>query len=474
MKTFVVSVGILAILATNLPAQDASAVLDAAAKAMGATALQSIQYSGSGSTYFFGQAVDAKSGWPRMILKTYTADVHYATPAMRQELYRTEPDGSVPFGGNRQIQIVSGADSWNVGANDQPAPAVAAAAERRLQIWLTPHGFIKAAQANNATVTRKGNLNVVSFTTPDRFRVIGVIDAQNQVVRVETQIPNVVLGDMPVEVTYANYQTFGDVKFPMSIVQRQGGHPTLELTVSEVKPNAARTIDVPAAVRNAAAPPVRVASTPLGEGLWHIAGGSHHSVLAEFTDHVVVVEAPQHDERSMAVIAEVRRLVPNKPIRYVVNTHQHFDHSGGLRAYAASGATILTASPYKPYYERAYANPHTLNPDFLAKTGMKATIEGIGGKRVFSDKMQTMELHVLQKSPHGEGILVAYFPKQKTLVQADLFTPLPLDAPPPAKPDPLALNLYDNIVRLKLDVEQIAPIHGRVAKFDELRKAVGR
>jgi glyoxylase-like metal-dependent hydrolase (beta-lactamase superfamily II) len=441
---------------------------------MGAASLQSIQYSGSGNTYFFGQAVGPKSGWPRMILKTYVADVDYATPAMRQELYRTEPDGSVPFGGNRQIQLVSGSDGWNVGANDQPAAAPAAAAERGLQIWLTPHGFIKAAQANRAMVTRKGNLHLVTFTTPDRYRVTGVLNAQNLVDRIDTHIANVVLGDMPVEITFANYQTFGGVKFPTTIVQRQGGHPTLELTVAEVKPNAARPMEVPAIARGAVVPAPRVESRSLGEGLWHLAGGSHHSVLAEFADHVVVVEAPQNEERSMAVIAEVRRLVPNKPIRYVVNTHQHFDHSGGLRSYAAAGATILTASIYKPYYERVFANLHTINPDFLSKTGMKAVIEGVGGRRVLSDKTQTMELHVLQKSPHNEGILVAYFPKQKTLVQADLFTPLPLDAAPPAKPDPLALNLYENIQRLKLDVETIAPIHGRIAKMDELRKAVGR
>lgn len=462
------------VLSAHAGGQDAAATLDAAAKAMGAASLQSIQYTGTGNTYFFGQAVNATTGWPRMVLKNYVADVHYGTPAMRQELHRANPDGSIPFGGTRQIQIISGSDSWNVGANDQPAPAVAAAAERRLQIWLTPHGFIKAAQANRATVTTKGANRIVTFTTPDRLRVTGVINAQNLVERIDTHIPNVVLGDMPVEVTFANYRTQGDITFPMSITQRQGGHPVLELTVASVKPNGAAAIDVPANVRGAKPAPVRVESEKIGEGVWHVRGGSHHSVLAEFADHLVVIEAPQNEDRSMAVIAEARRLVPDKPIRYVVNTHQHFDHSGGLRSYAAAGATIITASIYKPYYEKVFAAPHTINPDLLVKAGMKATIEGVNGRRVLSDKAQTIELHVLRDSPHNEGLVVAYFPKDKFLVEADVFTPPPLDAPPPATADPLARNLYDNIQRLKLDVQRIVPIHGRIATIEELKKAIGQ
>jgi glyoxylase-like metal-dependent hydrolase (beta-lactamase superfamily II) len=319
----------------------------------------------------------------------------------------------------------------------------------------------QAAQRSRATVTAKGNGHVVTFTTPDGFRLTGVINAQNLIDRIDTALPNPVLGDMPVEVTFANYQTFGTAKFPTTIVQRYGGHPILELTVADVKPNGARALDVPAGVAGAKPAPIRVASSPLGSGLWHIAGASHHSVLAEFADYVVIVEAPQSDERSLAVIAEARKLVANKPIRYVVNTHQHFDHSGGLRAYAAQGATIVTAAIYKPYYERAYANPHTISPDLLAKSNAKPVIEGVNERRVFSDSTQTMELHVLRGSPHNAGLIVAYFPKHNTLVQADIFTPA-------------AVNLYENIERLKLDVEQIAPIHGRVAKMEELRKAVGQ
>ena len=89
-------------------------------------------------------------------------------------------------------------------------------------------------------------------------------------------------------------------------------------------------------------PPVRVTTEKLADGIWYLTGGSHHSVLVEFADHVALIEAPQNEERSTAVIAEVKKLTPTKPIRYLVNTHHHFDHSGGLRTYVAEGATIVT------------------------------------------------------------------------------------------------------------------------------------
>jgi glyoxylase-like metal-dependent hydrolase (beta-lactamase superfamily II) len=473
MKTSLLT-AFLFVLPAITAGQDVRATLDAAAKAMGADSLQSVQYFGTGSTYFFGQAINPSTGWPRMILKTYVADVHYATPAMRQQLYRTQPDGSVPFGGNRQIQIVSGTDAWNVGANDQPAPAPAAAAERRLQIVLTPHGFIKAAQASQATVTAKGPSKVVTFMTPDRVRVTGVINAENLVERIDSAIDNAVLGDMPVEVTFSNYQTFGEIKFPTTITQKQGGYPTLELAVTDAKANAATAIDVPTAVRAAKPAAVRVEAQKIGDGVWLLAGGSHHSVLVEFRDHLAVIEAPQHEERSTAVIAEVRKLVPAKPIRYVINTHQHFDHSAGLRTYAAEGATIVTAEIYKLYYEKVFATPHTINPDRLSKSGKKAAVEGVTGRRVLTDGSQTIELHVLQGSPHNDGLIVAYLPSDRLLIQADLFSPAPANAAAPATPDPLAVNLYANIERLKLDVAQIVPIHGQVAPIAELRKAVGK
>ena len=96
----------------------------------------------------------------------------------------------------------------------------------------------------------------------------------------------------------------------------------------------------------------------------------------------------------------MKKTIPNKPIRYVINSHNHFDHSGGLRACVAEGATILTSTDNKPYYEKVWAMPHTLNPDRLAKAPKKPVVEAVADKRVLTDGTQILELYHLQGSNH--------------------------------------------------------------------------
>jgi len=470
--------GVFVVLLTSTVfGQDATATLDAAAKAMGVAGLNSIEYSGSGSSYNFGQAINAAQPWPRFVLRSFKADINYATPAWRQEMDRTQPDGTAPFGGFRSIQLVSGNDAWNVGANDMPAPAPANVAERQLQVWLTPAGFIKGAMANKATVRTVGADKIVTFMTPDKHKITGTIDAQNMVTKVETAIDNPVLGDMPLVATYSDYKSFGDVKFPTRIAQTEGGHPFLDLTVNDVKPNGGARIDVPAGVRNAQAPPVKVETTKLADGVWYLMGGTHHSVVVEFNDYVAVIEGPLTEERSNAVIAETHKLVPNKPIRYLVNTHNHFDHLGGVRTFVAEGATIVTPASNKAYYEKTFAAPHTLNPDKLAQSKKKATVEGVADKRVITDGKQTLDLYVQPLAGHNDAMIIAYLPNQKLLVEADAWTPAAANAPATAAapPNPFTIQLYDEVQTLKLDVKQIAALHGPgVRSIDDLKKAAGK
>jgi len=217
-----------------------------------------------------------------------------------------------------------------------------------------------------------------------------------------------------------------------------------------------------------------VTAEKLDEGVWYLTGGSHHSVALEFADHVAVIEGPLNEERSAAVITEVRKLVPAKPIRYLINTHHHFDHSGGLRAYVAEGATIVTHESNKVFYESTFKAPHTLNPDRQSRERKKAKILATGAKHVLSDGTRTLEIHHIQDNPHNSGIVMAYLPKEKLLVEVDVYTPPQPNAPPPSTPNPATVNLYENIQRLNLDVNRIAPLHGRLVTMADLRSAIGR
>ena len=78
----------------------------------------------------------------------------------------------------------------------------------------------------------------------------------------------------------------------------------------------------------------------LADGVWMFPGTAK-SIAVEYADHIVVIDAPETEARSIAVIDAIKKLIPGKPIRQVINTHHHFDHSGGMRACAATGATII-------------------------------------------------------------------------------------------------------------------------------------
>jgi glyoxylase-like metal-dependent hydrolase (beta-lactamase superfamily II) len=438
-------------------ARDAAApALESAAKALGAANLTSIQYSGSGSAFTLGQNVNPTTPWPKVAVKSFTRTVEYTSPAYLEESVRVTPAGE-----QRQTQAVSGKHAWNVAANGNATAALQAVAERVTQIWITPHGFLKAALQNRASAKSKTEggkkVTLVSFTQ-GKYKMSGVIGQDGTVTRVETFFENPVLGDMPVETTYSDYKDFGTVKFPTRIVQKQGGFPMLELAVTDVKANVPLSLSVPAAVASATLPPVTVESQKLADGIWYLTGGSHHSVLVEFKDHVVVIEGPLSAERSKAVMAEVKKLVPSKPLRYLVNTHHHFDHSGGLRAYADSGVTIVTHEINKPFYARVF----------------KGKFQTVGEKRVLTDGSRTLELHLVKGSPHHDGIIMGYLPKEKLLVEVDVYTPLAPNAPQPLIPNPATVNLYENVERLKLDVAQIAALHGRLVPVADLQRAAGK
>jgi glyoxylase-like metal-dependent hydrolase (beta-lactamase superfamily II) len=475
MRTFLSRLAGVLVLLSPLTAAAQDASLDTVAKAMGAAGLKSIQYSGSGVTFQVGQNYSPDLPWPRFIVKSYTRAASYDTPALRDELVRLQGEdpprggGGQPVRGEqRQIFVMSGDFAWNV-VGDVVNPTPIALIDRQLQLWTTPHGVVKAAMANKATVQGR----VISFAVPGKFRVKATVDGQNLVEKIDAVAPHAVLGDVPVEIRYSDYKDFAGVKFPTKIRQTIGAYPALELTVSDVQPNAAVDASVPDPIRQTPTPYARVTTQMVADGVWFLSGGSHNSALIEMKDHVILVESPLNDDRAAAVLAEVKSLVPNKPIKYVIATHHHFDHSGGLRAIAAEGVTLIAHDVNKAFLEKALATPATVSPDRLAKSGKKGVVEGMRDKRVLTDGTRTVELLHIAGNTHHSGLIMAYLPKEKVLVEADAYTPLAPNAPPPPAANPFSVNLAENIKRLNLTVDQVLPLHGRIVPIAELHKAIG-
>jgi hypothetical protein len=157
------------------------------------------------------------------------------------------------------------------------------------------------------------------------------INPQHEVERVRTWIEQSIIGDMLVETEYSGYKDFNGIRFPSRIVQKTDSFPSLDLTVATVTANAAVDITVPSDVRNAPVAPPTMKAQKLAEGIFWLTGGTHHSLVIEMNDHLVLVDTPNGEARAMAVIAKAKGPMPGKPIRYVIAMHQRPRTSRGRR-----------------------------------------------------------------------------------------------------------------------------------------------
>jgi glyoxylase-like metal-dependent hydrolase (beta-lactamase superfamily II) len=464
-RTFAAAAMTIALAPATAVADDAQTVVSGALQAMGATELNAVAYSGSAAMGNFGQSKNISFRLASTAIRNYRLAIDFSRPASQASGDAFPP--AVPGGAPPQPR----------GYSETVSSATPAWAQQ-FQIWVTPWGFLRGAAANHATVRSRKidgvEYKAVTWSPAQKapsgqpYRVTGYINGQQMVELVETWVDHPVMGDLHVETRYTNYQDFGGLKAPTRISQKHAGMETFVVAVNDVRANPSNLGELMSGAPGAGpdgvsagtggARPVQsaastAASERLADGVYRITGG-YISLAVEFRDYVVVLEGGQSEARGLAVIAETRRLFPGKRIKYVVNTHPHFDHASGLPPFVAAGISIITDDNNKYFLEAALGSPRTLAGDALAKSHKKPKVEGVIDDLVLKDETRTLELHHVEKLEHSEGMLIAYLPRERILFTADFNAPGPGQAVSPS-----IATLVQNIERLGLEFDRHVLVH---------------
>lgn len=407
----------------------------------------------------------------------------------------------------RYSEILSGDQGAILGTDGARSPAKRAAsaariAARQKELSRSPVSVLLNALARSSSLLRLADQMiyarsqyVVSYDDGGHF-VIVALDAQSRLLtKVEFLEDDPLDGDTNNELFFADWRQVGALKLPFELTYRVNGHVVMTEHIDSIE-NDIDTSSVDFAIpedlaqtdttdgrrgeqssqwilrRIALTSPLddeqtRVELTEVAKGVFHVTGGTHHSLAIEMADHLIVVDAPLYEERSQAVLAALRKEFPGKSVRFIVSTHFHNDHSGGLRAYVAAGATVVTGKVNEPFYTQVFRAPHTRVPDSLQQNPKPAVIETVETeKKVLTDGSRGVEIYPITNS-HAEGMLVAYLPREKLLFVTDLFSPgAPRQVPAWCSELLTALERYD------LKVERIIGGHGnKVSTLAELRQA---
>ena len=459
----------LASLSGNAFAQDASAVIASAQKALGD--VKSITYSGPAKDVSFQQcganATDMQcrsTHDPMRPINNYVRVIDLAGPASRA----TGATNNIGAGGSTAVS----AGTFFQAVTPQQAD-VSQPWTNSLELYITPWGFLRGAAANNATVSHRKGHTVLSWSPAAKapsgasYVINGYVNDKNMIDEVETWLGDNVMGDMHIVATYSGWKDFGGAMAPSKIVQTRGGWPffTVDVTAAKANPADVATLvpaPAPPAGRGGAggggrgpAPAMVVTAKKLDDGVYELTtgAGSYDSLVLEFKDYVMMLEAGQSEARGVAYVAETKKLFPNKPIRYVWNSHPHSDHTGGLPVLVAEGATIITHKNNAKFFEDALNTPRTLLSDTLSKSPKKAKVETIGDKKVYSDGTRTVVFYYVPPAPHSNGLTFAFLPKEKIIFQGDF------SVTPPAPANDHVKALGPVLEKLNLDFDRYISVH---------------
>lgn len=461
-----------------------SSALDAAAAALGGRdrilAVRTLVLEGTGTALNVGQNL-TPTAETQFEITSYRRAIDFANGRWFQDVTRMPKFPTANPAPQRLRWAIDGDVAFNVNNNgSQIRFGGSLVPERQLDLLNHPVGFIQAAYAPDATVTDTadaGGTRRVVLQRPGTRMTLVLDSRTNLPARIERRLAHPMLGDVTHVTELLDYRSVDGLTLPMRMVQRYENLMTLgdlRFTASRVDA-AVGNIAANDSVRALPPPPVTLPPPPnvvvdtVAPGVWRIAGGSHHTIAIEQSDRVVLVEAPQNDMRTLAAIAKAREIAPpGKPVTLVINTHHHFDHSGGLRAAVSEGLTVVTHQGNKDFYERVlYPRPHSIDPDALQRNRKPLHLLAVGDRHTMRDDLRTIEVHHVPGNPHNANMLVVYLPAERVLIQADLYNPpAPNATAPPAFP--FVANLVENVQKRGLQVERVVGIHGLPQAWSDL------
>ena len=422
-------------------------------------------------------------------LRDYRRAYDLANGRARFEVTR---EAQYPFfqgeGGQRGVQALDGDIAFNVGdvqfnsAPNVPATRVFAPAQvaaRKVEFLRHPLTLVRTALGPNARLSNsrtQGNERLVDVTAMGVTVTLAIDAATRLPTRVTWMADNPTLGDHPVTTRFGDYRAASGLQLPTRFSTTIDRFTSSEVRVLKQAIDAdIGDLAAPANIAAATPPPtapIPVTVDEVAKGVWFLTGQTHHSLIAEFSDHLMLIEAP-NEARTLAVLAKARELRPNKPVTKLLVSHHHIDHTSGVRTAVAEGVTeIVTHRSNVAYLQEVLKRPHTIVPDHLVKkpNARPVKITAIDDEGVVRDGAMTINLYHLRDNTHADSLLLIYFPNGRVLTQADVYMPNDrrnVIVGEPLGHAPWLRNLYANINMRKLQVDWMAPLHGEKVPYSQ-------
>jgi glyoxylase-like metal-dependent hydrolase (beta-lactamase superfamily II) len=396
---------------------------------------------------------------------------------------RDELPGGFVFGGRN---VVNGNQGFFVNPRDRTITPINMANFNNIGIVRrVPHVMLLALHENGAATLRYlgddtfdgRRHHVVAAASSNGIQWSLYFDAATSLLsKYEIVVSDNLAGDAVQEWVFPAYRTVGGLKVPTARVTRRAGEVIEEATYEDVRLNTKppeSAFAKPEGHEELPTPtPAPTRETKLADGVYLFESGAN-SLVVEFDTYVLVVEPYAGGRGAKPTITKAKEMFPGKPVKYVVVTHYHDDHSGGLRSYVAEGAAVVTTPANQPFFERMAASNFTVAPDDQTRAKKKPVFEFVrGGKRVFTDGRQTVEVIDIGPGPHAREMLVVYLPKEKLVFQGDLVN-LPNSGKwMPSTVNDSTVHFVEALSRLNLDVKRVAAVHGPATSIEDLREAV--